>query len=180
MTRSNNPAKWWKSPVYWVKVLAISVLTTVIYVSFNHYDLSSVGRPIPEFELEILDGAPFTRADLEQRVTVLNFFATWCGPCRLEMPDLNRFAAKQDPSQVVLVGVSAGGGDRPKVREFVHANHVRFPIAMKGDKLFQDLEGNVLPTTVIVDTQGRVADVLTGATTEERLERSVEKVRKKK
>jgi peroxiredoxin len=123
-------------------------------------DAFAVTRPAAsaaasEFQLPALDGGTVRLADLRGRVVLLNFWATWCGPCREEMPGLAALATELGPRGLVVVAVSVRE-PRTKVEPFVRDFRLRFPVAL-------DEEGTVtaqyhvfaLPTTVVVDRHGR-------------------------
>jgi len=124
-----------------------------------------------------LDGKPVALADFKGKPLVLNFWATWCPPCRKEIPELveihNRFGARG----VVLVGVAVE--EPTRVPEFVKANDINYHVVVGNDqgiRLLQTL-GNKsagLPYTVVLDRAGRIVFTQRGAVTRERLEQVLE------
>jgi thiol-disulfide isomerase/thioredoxin len=113
-------------------------------------------RTLPAFSLVDLDGRTHQSADWRGKVVVLNFWATWCAPCRAEIPDL---AALQDKyrDQVLVIGVSEDEGPADIVRQFASQYHVNYPIVMKTPELDTLFPGIVaLPTTFVLDTEGAV------------------------
>jgi cytochrome c biogenesis protein CcmG/thiol:disulfide interchange protein DsbE len=112
-----------------------------------------VGAPAPEFELEVLDGERLRLSDLRGRVVVLNFWATWCGPCRVEMPDLEERAARY-VGRLTVLGVNF---DEPadEVAAFRDQVGVTFPLLLDPGAAVQRLY-RVLgyPTTFFVDPEG--------------------------
>lgn len=174
-TQAAEPgAPWWQDPITWAKVLAISVLGTVLFVTLNTpLEVDPGQRDLPHFELSTLGGVVISNESLVGRVGVLNFFATWCTPCKAEMPDLNRFASKQNTEEVMVIGVAAGNEHRLDIRPFVETYQVLYPIALDGERLFSQLGGNALPTTVIVDRTGRITRMVRGPVSEHWLEAEV-------
>src|SRR5262249_30887280 len=123
-----------------------------------------INRTAPDFELRLLDGTSVKLADhIGKEVVILNFFATWCGPCRQEMPELARFQALHATDGVLLLGIDS----REKhavVEQFVHDLSIEFPIALDeaGDvgKLY---DVDAFPTTVVIGADGQVKSYETGA-----------------
>ncbi|KGM56470.1 hypothetical protein N799_04395 [Lysobacter arseniciresistens ZS79] len=118
------------------------------------------GEPIPPLTLPDLQGEPATLpADYAGRPLLVNFWASWCGPCIEEMPELDRFAATQGANGVQVVGIALDEPDA--VRAFLQHTPVDYPILLDvaGPADTGVQLGNargVLPYTVLVDAQGRL------------------------
>jgi len=112
---------------------------------------------LPAFTLTDLDGKTMSSTDWKGKVVVVNFWATWCAPCRAEIPDL---VALQDKyrDQLLVVGISEDEGPVDKVRAFTSERKVNYPIVMTTPDLEKLFPGIVaLPTTFILDKDGKVA-----------------------
>jgi len=121
-------------------------------------------KALPVVELQQLDGGTWRSKEHLGQVVLINYWATWCGPCRIETPGLARLAA--DTSGVAVVGISLDRGDKALVRSFVKQMRVGYPIAFP-DPMSQEAEAMVgLPTTILVDREGRVAKTYVGGTRE--------------
>jgi thiol-disulfide isomerase/thioredoxin len=115
------------------------------------------GRVAPDFELTMLDGSVFRLQDaVGQKVVVLNFFATWCGPCRAEMPELQRWAQANAANNVVLVGIDAHE-KASLVKDFTNELRLTFPIGIddSGD-ILERYDVKSFPTTIVIGADGRV------------------------
>jgi thiol-disulfide isomerase/thioredoxin len=123
-----------------------------------------IGQPLPPLALEGLHGGTVRPEDWRGRAVVLNFWATWCGPCREEMPALERLARELDPARAVVVGVALDE-DRNLVREFALQFGISFPLAMDpgGRTVHEPLGVWALPDTLILTPAGRIADRVRGA-----------------
>jgi cytochrome c biogenesis protein CcmG, thiol:disulfide interchange protein DsbE len=121
----------------------------------------NVGEPAPALVVQELGGPTFSLAAARGNVVVVNFWATWCPPCRKEMPALDAFYRKYHDRGVQMIGISV---DRPHDRSDVKKvmELFSYPAAMLGDAKVNDFgTPSALPTTVVVDANGVVRARLT-------------------
>ncbi|HSY47518.1 MAG TPA: TlpA disulfide reductase family protein [Thermoanaerobaculia bacterium] len=120
------------------------------------------GKIAPSFELTRTDGSKFVLADhIGKEVVILNFFATWCGPCRAETPELNRFVAESRGKPVTLIGID--NSEKPDlVAAYVRDLKVQFPVAIDEGAVEKSYGVKSFPTTVVIGADGRVALYETG------------------
>ena len=123
-------------------------------------------REAPEFELESLDGGTISSADLKGRPIVLNFWASWCIPCREEMPAFERMWARYEDEGVQIIGVNIQDSEEG-AREFVEEIGVTYPIALdtKGT-LGNQLGVRGLPQTFFIDETYRFEKISAGEAVE--------------
>jgi len=110
----------------------------------------------PEFQLTTLDGKPLSLESERGKVVLLNFWATWCGPCRAEIPDLialqERYAGK-----LQIIGLMVDEDDAGVVKQVVARTGINYPVAMTSPEIRIKYGGiAALPTSFVLDTQGRV------------------------
>jgi peroxiredoxin len=119
---------------------------------------TSVGQKMPAFPAQTLDGKPFDLASQQGRdVVLLNVWATWCGPCRYEIPDLVKMHQQYAAQGFQVVGVSVDEGGADAVKDFVAEQKMTYPVALDGEgKVTNILQTTVLPTSVLIDRTGTI------------------------
>jgi len=110
----------------------------------------------PDFQLETLDGKPLTLASASGKVVFLNFWATWCGPCRMEIPELIELQ-KQYKDSLQVISLLVDVDDVEDAKKFVQDAGVNYPVAVATDEVRIRYGGvSALPTLFVLDTQGRI------------------------
>jgi thiol-disulfide isomerase/thioredoxin len=110
----------------------------------------------PPFTMRDLAGREISSASLRGKVVILNFWATWCGPCRAEIPDLVALQEKYR-DRVVVIGISEDEAPPAVVGQFAEKFHVNYPIVMKTPELAKLFPGiSALPTSFILDRESRI------------------------
>jgi thiol-disulfide isomerase/thioredoxin len=122
-----------------------------------------VGSRLPPLSYTYLDGRKGTAADFAGKALVVNFWATWCAPCRAEMASLQQLSDAFAASDLVVLGLSADE-DANLVREFILRHGIRFKVGMddRSPGMRRLLGVTALPTTLLVDADGRIAAIVTG------------------
>jgi thiol-disulfide isomerase/thioredoxin len=111
-------------------------------------------RPTPALRLQDLDGKEWNLAQLRGQVVVVNFWASWCGPCVDELPVLNALA-RQQPGRVAVVGVNYKE-PLDSIERFSSAHPFAYPVLRdRSGEMFKQWTAGVMPTTILVDRQGR-------------------------
>lgn len=126
----------------------------------------ALGHPAPDFTLQTVSGEPVALSELRGQPVVLNFWATWCGPCRAEMPELQRLHERLAPAGVVVLGVNQS--ERPEtVGAYREALGIDFPTAMDQRLGVSRAFGvNSIPTTFFVDRDGIIRNIFIGPMTD--------------
>jgi thiol-disulfide isomerase/thioredoxin len=136
-------------------------------------------KPVGEMAWTAMDGAEQRIGDLNGKVLILDFWATYCEPCRQEIPHLNSIQARYGADNVLVVGLNVGGDDdRPKIPAFVKELKVSYPVAFPDDDLLSYVSGadDRIPQTAIFDRQGNLVQKFVGfdPTVQGQMDRAVE------
>ncbi len=119
---------------------------------------------MPSFKLRLVDGHSVTSKDLAGKITVIDFWGTWCAPCIAEIPDYNDFYREYKGKGVAFLALAADSGTESEVREAVHRLKIEYPVAAPSwDEL--DLFGNIeaFPTTFVFNAGGKLEKVFMGS-----------------
>src|SRR6266446_2591316 len=112
--------------------------------------------PAPDFQLTSLDGKPVTLAGSKGKVILVNFWATWCGPCRAEIPDLVELQNKYR-DHLQIIGLVVDDDDRDAIKKFVAEFAINYPVALATNDLRLQYGGiPALPTSFVLDAAGRI------------------------
>ena len=123
------------------------------------------------FAVRTLDGRTLRLAELRGRPVILDFWATWCAPCRASLPQLSAMQGRYGRRGLVVVGLSVDDGQPQAVRRFAERLRLRFPMAMASEDMLDDY-GPIrsIPTTIFIDRRGRIVRRVVGYVDEETLE----------
>ncbi|HVK03414.1 MAG TPA: TlpA disulfide reductase family protein, partial [Armatimonadaceae bacterium] len=128
------------------------------------------------FALPDLDGRTWDLAAQRGKVVLVNYWATWCPPCRQETPALVRVANELRPRGLEVVGISLDGGGPGVVRDFVKSYDVPYPMLMAADEPDVAQGVDSIPLTLLLDRRGRLAKSYVGAVRESALRADIEQL----
>ncbi|MFP4168125.1 MAG: TlpA family protein disulfide reductase [Desulfonatronovibrionaceae bacterium] len=151
-----------------MKIFRVIVLGLCLIVVFS--------GPLPAREIEGIDHERIISriAEYEGQVVVVNFWASWCPPCRLEIPHLVRLREKHDPADVLILGVSLDE-DVAAAQEFLHKNDLNYPVFRGREGVGQFFRVSGLPTTIVYDKDKIKVFSHTGYLSEEKLKDIIQK-----
>ncbi|TYP92138.1 Peroxiredoxin [Fodinibius salinus] len=127
-------------------------------------------KKAPDFTLKTMSGDSFTLSDHKGKVVVLNFWATWCGPCRKEIPDFMELYKELKDEGVLFAGISLDEEGWEKVRPYANDMNINYPIMVDDGNVSRKYGPiRAIPTTLIINKKGRVEYVAPGMLTKEKL-----------
>ena len=118
---------------------------------------TEVGDPMPAYAAAYLDGKPLDLAAEKGNVVFLNVWATWCGPCRFETPELQALQNQYAANGLKVIGISVDEGDAAAVKTFVAEQKITYPIAVDPEgRIATLLQTTVLPTSLLIGRDGKI------------------------
>ncbi len=134
------------------------------------------GMPAPNFELATLDGKVVKLSDYRGKAVLLNFWATWCSPCKVEMPWFVDLQNKYGNDGLVILGVAMDDSDTPAIAKFANKMGVNYPVLLGTNEVSEEY-GNVefLPTSFYIDREGKIVGKGTGLLGRNEIEENVQK-----
>lgn len=144
------------------------------------------GTPAPDFTLETLDGKSLSLSSLRGKAVLVNFWATWCGPCKIETPWLVDLRNQYNAKGFEILGVStddidrsdpkAFGQEKKEITDFVDRMHMPYPVLIDGDSLSKPYGGlDAMPTSIFVDREGKIVAATMGITSKDDIEANIQK-----
>lgn len=133
-------------------------------------DGAAPGLEIPDFRLVALGGGEMTSGELDERPTVLSFWATWCQPCHEEIPLLNEL---EDDPRVRVVSIALDDRGERAVAPFVAERGIRYPVLLGDQEIFQRFDGFAIPYTLVLDAERRIVNLYRGPVTRADVERDL-------
>ncbi len=160
-----------------MKTLLRSLLAVVgLALCTSLASASMVGQSAPALTFKDLAGKEVSLAALKGKVVVVDFWATWCGPCRMEIPGYIEMQKKYGKDGVVIVGVSLDQKGPKHVQKFVEQNAMNYTIVMGDDSAVEAFGGfNSIPTTFLISRDGKILHEKSGAMAHEEYEAILKK-----
>jgi thiol-disulfide isomerase/thioredoxin len=152
------------------RLLPIALLGLLTTIAPGRVLAAEPGDAAPQFSLRGLDGRAVRLSEYRGKPVVLDFWATWCVPCRASMPHLDQVQERYRQHGLVVIGVSVDDAPASAVRRYVDQLGVRFRLAM-ADETVLDRYGPIrsIPTTLFIDRRGRIVRRVVGYVDEETL-----------
>ncbi len=139
--------------------VGFSVVSAVLFFPYVAVSQGSELPDAPDFVLKDLDGNEVTLNDFEGKVLFINFWATWCPPCREEIPGFIDMYKKYHDKGMEILGVSLDFQGAEVVKKFAAQYEINYPLVMGTEQFVQDYQpGPYIPVTIIIDRQGKIRE----------------------
>ncbi len=133
------------------------VVLVVVYLQRGNFRKIKVGEEAPDFTLYSVDGRKVTLSSFRGRVVLLNFWATWCNPCKEEIPSLNSLSEIMRGKNFVILAVSEDNRGADAVIPFIRKFNVKFPVLLDPSRKVGTLYSiGGVPETFLIDTSGKI------------------------
>ena len=116
----------------------------------------------PDFSLKSFDGQEITLSQLKGKVVLLDFWATWCGPCKESIPHLIQLYKNYRESGFELVGMNVDKGDGEAVRRFVTSMDIPYPVVVAPEDVVRSYRVTGIPVTFLIDKKGKIREKVVG------------------
>ena len=157
----------------WGLALGMALACFFVAEAVSRMRATDEGEAAPEFSLANLAGGTTALSDYRGRTVVLNFWATWCGPCKAEIPEFSAYA--QANPDVAVLGVVVPRNEGDQLASIVDTFPIRYPVLVADGTTVNRYGVDVFPTTVVVRGDGTVSGVVHGAIDRGMLAEMVEK-----
>jgi len=155
-----------------------SLFLIIVFLSFTQLfaqrkiENQTSSNKAPNFTLEDLNGKNVKLSDFKGKVVIINFWATWCPPCKAEIPDFIELYKTYQKKGLVILGIALD--NKEKVVKFVKDNGINYPILM-GNQEVSNLYGGIsgIPTSFVVDRKGIIKNVFVGLRSKEVFEQNI-------
>ncbi len=144
-----------------VLILCFSLLWISMLLQCSKEKKPSLERA-PNFILKTLEGQEINLSQMRGKVILLDFWATWCGPCRESIPHLIQLYKAYQPNGFEVIGMSMDKGDVEAVRNFVRAMDIPYPVVITPDEVARTYKVTAIPTTFFIDKKGTIRERMTG------------------
>ena len=147
-------------------LMMVVMVAGIVFGPDRLYAAPRSGQAAPSFKLSTLSGQQVSSESYRGRVLVLDFFATWCQPCRVSIPHLVEMNRKYGQQGLFVLGMSADEDGERAVKVFAEKNRMTYPVALAGESTLADFGVRSVPVMFVIDKKGRVAEVFRGFTGE--------------
>ena len=148
------------------------MMAALVILSVTACTYGQAGSKAPDFSITALDGSTVSLEEIKGNVIFINFWATWCPPCRQEIPGFIELYEKYKADGMMILGVSLDRSGPDVVKEFMQEYGISYPMAMATKEFYEAYEpGQYIPTTFVIDRQGNIKDKHVGYMSKEMMEK---------
>ncbi len=145
------------------KIALIGLTVSALLFGATCMKAEETNSPAPNFSVQDLNGKPITLADYKGKVLILNFWATWCPPCRQEIPDFIEAYRELKGQGLEILGLSVDSIGPPQLSDWIAKAGINYPVALATRDIVRDYEpGDYIPASIVIDRSGRIRFRQTG------------------
>ena len=161
----------------WKTIVILAIVGLALAVA------AFAGDKAPQFSLDNMKGEKVALADFAGKAVILDFWATWCPPCREEIPHFNELYTAYKDKGLVVLGISIDRGGKKAIEDFLKNNSVKYPILLGNNtisnvyqRFVPEAQRNAIPFTFIIDKKGEISQVWVGYTEKAEFEKAIKKL----
>ena len=165
-----------KSSILRLPVLIVlqGIIATAMIIAFSPATVAAQTVKAPQFKLRDVNGRTVRLSDYKGKVVLVNFWATWCPPCRAEMPDLVRLQRDHGKEGLQIIGITYPPERKTRVRRFARSLKVNYPIILGTREIKARFSSEeTLPLTVVINRDGTVKDIISGILLQEEFDEKI-------
>lgn len=153
---------------------AVALLALALAAHSKAAEDALSGKPAPAWKLKDVNGKTVQLADFKGKVVILDFWATWCGPCKIEIPSFVALQKQYHDQGLQVIGLSVDQGGPSVVKQFIPKLGINYPVVMANQEVQADY-GNIqaIPTTFIINRQGVIVAKHVGVTQKAEFEKEI-------
>ena len=157
------------------------IVFAAIAIAFSPVSVLRQESKAPQFVLKDLNGRIVRLSDYKGKVVLINFWATWCPPCRAEMPDLVKLQREHGKEGLQIIGITYPPEKKTRVRRFARSLKVNYPIILGTRQIKARFSSDeTLPLTIVINRDGKVSDIISGILLREEFEEKIKPLLMKK
>jgi peroxiredoxin len=159
-----------------ISIMLVFGIQKARHISSTQSSSKLQGKPAPDFQLASLDGKNLKLSDYHGKAVLLNFWATWCEPCKIEMPWFVDLQKKYGPQGLQVLGIAMDDASPKDIAEFAQKMRVNYPIVVGKEEVGAKYGGvQFLPSTFYIDRDGKIIDHVFGLVSRSEIETSIQK-----
>ncbi len=157
-----------------IALAVVAICFTTALLGQNARGVAGQAAVAPEWSLKDVDGKTVRSTDFKGKVVILDFWATWCGPCRAEIPNFIALQKQYETQGLAVVGLSVDENGAEVVKPFAQKMGMNYPVALADEKTQEAFGGiEVVPTTFIIDREGRIVKEHMGFADKDEFEKEI-------
>ncbi len=161
--------------VFTIAIIAMVIVAGLYYTVFSNR--RNLGSKAPNFQATTVDDGKIELEDYQGRVVILDFMATWCGPCKEEIEHLKKIRSKYESEEVKIISIDIDDTETTEqVRSFKNNYNANWTFVINGKDVAQRYDVTAIPKIYIIDREGRISFKRTGVTSEDVLQDEVDKL----